>query len=58
MCAREGGGNVKKEERVSNKTERIFVRLTKEQKEELQRKAEEKNLTISEYVLKKLGLEK
>lgn len=58
MCAREGGGNVKKEERVSNKTERIFVRLTKEQKEELQRKAEEKNLTVSEYVLKKLGLEK
>lgn len=58
MYAREGGGNVKKEERVSNKTERIFVRLTKEQKEELQRKAEEKNLTVSEYVLKKLGLEK
>lgn len=49
---------MKKEERASNKTERIFVRLTKEQKEELQRKAEEKNLTVSEYVLKKLGLEK
>lgn len=58
MCAQKGGGNVKKEERASNKTERIFVRLTKEQKEELQRKAEEKNLTVSEYVLKKLGLEK
>lgn len=58
MCAREEGGNVKKEERVSNKTERIFVRLTKEQKEELQSKAEEKHLTVSEYVLKKLGLEK
>lgn len=58
MYAQRKGGNVKKEECASNKTERIFVRLTKEQKEALQRKAEEKNLTVSEYVLKKLGLEK
>lgn len=43
------------EEKRNNKTERIFVRLTPEQKEEINKLAKEKNMTISELVIYSLN---